>query len=238
MYIGVTKWTNEDGTVRRRESYICSYASKHRGTNICKRNGIVAEVVENEVMEFTKKLVCNSKFAQDIEYKIGSAIDLSEIDKEIDCLQSYLIKLKRKRSNLERDIDNIDDEDIYFSRRREDMAKRLDGVYTEIYRTEDALQEVTTKKETIQQEKLNIKTIYAMLSSFDKIYDKMSKEERRSMMKYLVSDIQLYMPDERKKIGRCCKSITYRFPIEQSVLQEFSDNGVQVETVAQLVRMK
>jgi hypothetical protein len=65
----------------------------------------------------------------------------------------------------------------------------------------------------------------------------MTREERRSLIKYLIADVQLYMPAERKALGRCCKSITYRFPIEESVLKEFSDNGVHVETVCQMIRV-
>ena len=234
MYIGVTKWTNADGTERRTESYICSYALKHRGTSVCKRNGVVAEQVEKEVMELTSKLVCNPKFVQDIERQIGSAIDLTEIEKEISYIQNNLSKLERSKSSLENDIDRIDAEDQYQERRRADMARRLDNLYTEIYKTEDALRDAEMKKETLQQEKLNIKTIYALLSSFDKIYAKMTKEERRSLIKYLISDVQLYMPEERKMKARFCKSITYRFPIEKEVLAEFSDSGVHVETVVLL----
>ena len=54
-------------------------------------------------------------------------------------------------------------------------------IYTEIYKAEDSLRDAEMKMETLQREKLNIKTIYALLSSFDKIYDMMSKEERRSL---------------------------------------------------------
>ena len=234
MYIGVTKWTNADGTERRTESYICSYALKHRGTSICKRNGVVAEQVEKEVMEFTSKLVCNPKFVQDIERQIGSAIDLTEIEKEISYIQNNLSKLERSKSSLENDIDRIDTEDLYQERRRADMARRLDNLYTEIYKAEDALRDAEMKKETIQQEKLNIKKIYALLSSFDKIYAMMTKEEQRSLIKYLISDVQLYMPEERKTKAHFCKSITYRFPIEKELLAEFSDSGVHVETVALL----
>lgn len=234
MYIGVTKWTNADGTERRTESYICSYASKHRGTSVCKRNGVVAEQVEKEVMEFTSKLVCNPKFVQDIERQIGSAIDLTEIEKEISYIQNNLSKLERSKFSLENDIDSIDTDDPYQDRRRKDMVRRLDNLYTEIYKSEDELRDAEMKRETLQQEKLNIKTIYALLSSFDKIYAMMTKEERRSLIKYLISDVQLYMPEERKMKARFCKSITYRFPIEKEVLAEFSDSGVHVETVALL----
>ena len=236
MQIGVTKWENADGTKRKTESYICSYAAKHRGTSVCKRNGVVAEQLENEVMEFTKKLVKNPKFVQDLESKIGNAIDLTEIEQEIQGIQAQLKKLERSRGSLERDIDNIDEDDVYSSRRREDMARRLDSIYTEIYQTEDELQSAKMKLETLRQENLNIQTIYSLLSSFDEIYDKMSREERRSMVKYMIADVELFMPNERKEKARSCKSITYRFPIEQSVLDDFSDKGVRVETVVLMSR--
>lgn len=238
MQIGVTKWENADGTKRKTESYICSYAAKHRGTSVCKRNGVVAEQLENEVMEFTKKLVKNPKFVQDLESKIGNAIDLTEIEQEIQGIQAQLKKLERSRGSLERDIDNIDEDDVYSSRRREDMARRLDSIYTEIYQTEDELQSAKMKLETLRQENLNIQTIYSLLSSFDEIYDKMSREERRSMVKYMIADVELFMPNERKEKARSCKSITYRFPIEQSVLDDFSDKGVRVETVVLLSQQK
>ena len=238
MYIGVTKWQNQDGTERRTESYICSYAFKCKGTTRCKRNGIVAEQVEDEVMEFTKKLVCNPKFVADIQQKIGSSIDLSEVEKEIAYIQSQLSKWERKRDNLERDIDNIDDDDIYSSRRRDDMARRLNDIYTQIYQTEDALQDAKMKMESLKQDNLNVQTIYSLLSSFDKIYDMMTKEERRALIKYLISEVKVYMPEERKALGRCCKEITYRFPIEKSVLADFSENGVHVETVVLLSKLR
>ena len=65
MYIGMTKWTNQDGTERRTESYVCSYATKHRGTSVCRRNGVVASQVEDEVMEYTRKIVRNPQFIKD-----------------------------------------------------------------------------------------------------------------------------------------------------------------------------
>lgn len=236
MQIAVDKWTNKDGTERRVPSYICSYAAKHRGTTVCKRNGVVAEDVEKEVMEFTSKLVCNPKFVQDIEKQIGSAIDLSEIEKEADYIRNCLAKLERSKLNLERDIDSIAEDDVYADRRRDDMVRRLDAIYTEIYKTQDSLHDAEMKMETLRQEKLNIKTIYSLLSSFDKIYDMMTREDRRSFIKYLIANVQIYNSEERKVKARFCKSITYRFPIEKEVLSEFRDSGVHVEVVSLLSR--
>ena len=204
MYISTTRWVNEDGTERHTESYVCSYAMKHHGTSVCKRNGIVAEVLEKEVMEFTGKLLRNPKFVTDIEEKIQSIMDFSAVENSI--------------------------------RRRADMAKRLDNLYTEIYKTEDYLEDEKKKLEVLKDEKMNIQTIYGLLWSFDKIYDRMTREERRSLVKYLIAEVETNTAEDRKKLGRCCKSITYRLPIEKSVLTEFANSGVRVESVVLLER--
>ena len=48
MYIGMTKWTNQDGTERRTESYVCSYATKHRGTSVCRLNDLYDKIYKAE----------------------------------------------------------------------------------------------------------------------------------------------------------------------------------------------
>ena len=116
----------QDGTERRTESYVCSYATKHRGTSVCRRNGVVASQVEDEVMEYTR---------------------------------------------------------------------------------------------------------------FDAIYDRMNAAERRDLVKYLISEIELFPHEEQKTQKRFVKAIAYKFPIEQKVLTQFDECGSSVETVARLTRV-
>ena len=91
--------------------------------------------------------------------------------------------------------------------------------------------------EVLKDEKMNIQTIYSLLWSFDKIYDRMTREERRSLVKYLIAEVETNTAEDRKKLGRCCKSITYRLPIEKPVLTEFANSGVRVETVVLLSKL-
>ncbi len=88
MYIGMTKWTNQDGTERRTESYVCSYATKHRGTSVCRRNGVVASQVEDEVMEYTRKIVRNPQFIKDLQEKVMAAVDMTEVENDITAYKS------------------------------------------------------------------------------------------------------------------------------------------------------
>ena len=159
MYIGMTKWTNQDGTERRTESYVCSYATKHRGTSVCRRNGVVASQVEDEVMEYTRKIVRNPQFIKDLQEKVMTAVDMTEVENDISAYKKQLSALQRSRDSLERDIDRIAPDDKYAERRRADMTRRLNDLYDQIYKAEDLLQESTMKKATLESEQMSVQSM-------------------------------------------------------------------------------
>ena len=234
MYIGMTKWTNQDGTERRTESYVCSYATKHRGTLVCRRNGVVASQVEDEVMEYTRKIVRNPQFIKDLQEKVMTAVDMTEVENDITAYKNQLSALQRSRDSLERDIDRIAPDDKYAERRRADMTRRLNDLYDQIYKAEDLLQESLMKKTTLESEQMSVQSMIGILSSFDAIYDRMNAAERRDLVKYLISEVELFPREEQKTQKRFVKAIAYKFPIEQKVLTQFDECGASVETVVRL----
>ena len=236
MYIGMTKWTNQDGTERRTESYVCSYATKHRGTSVCRRNGVVASQVEDEVMEYTRKIVRNPQFIKDLQEKVMTAVDMTEVENDITAYKKQLSALQRSRDSLEQDIDRIAPDDKYAERRRADMTRRLNDLYDQIYKAEDLLQESMMKKATLESEQMSVQSMIGILSSFDIIYDRMNAAERRDLVKYLISEVELFPREEQKTQKRFVKAIAYKFPIEQKVLTQFDECGASVETVCLLVR--
>ena len=238
MYIGMTKWTNQDGTERRTESYVCSYATKHRGTSVCRRNGVVASQVEDEVMEYTRKIVRNPQFIKDLQEKVMTAVDMTEVENDITAYKKQLSALQRSRDSLEQDIDRIAPDDKYAERRRADMTRRLNDLYDQIYKAEDLLQESLMKKATLESEQMSVQSMIGILSSFDAIYDRMNAAERRDLVKYLISEVELFPREEQKTQKRFVKAIAYKFPIEQKVLTQFDECGASVETVVLLSHKK
>lgn len=238
MYIGMTKWTNQDGTERRTESYVCSYATKHRGTSVCRRNGVVASQVEDEVMEYTRKIVRNPQFIKDLHEKVMTAVDMTEVENDITAYKNQLSALQRSRDSLERDIDRIAPDDKYAERRRADMTRRLNDLYDQIYKAEDLLQESMMKKATLESEQMSVQSMIGILSSFDAIYDRMNAAERRDLVKYLISEVELFPREEQKTQKRFVKAIAYKFPIEQKVLTQFDECGASVETVCLLTKSR
>ena len=121
-------------------------------------------------------------------------------------------------------------------RRRADMTRRLNDLYDQIYKAEDLLQESLMKKTTLESEQMSVQSMIGILSSFDAIYDRMNAAERRDLVKYLISEVELFPREEQKTQKRFVKAIAYKFPIEQKVLTQFDECGASVETAALLVR--
>ena len=119
-------------------------------------------------------------------------------------------------------------------RRRADMTRRLNDLYDQIYKAEDLLQEGLMKKATLESEQMSVQSMIGILSSFDAIYDRMNAAERRDLVKYLISEVELFPREEQKTQKRFVKAIAYKFPIEQKVLTQFDECGASVETVALL----
>ena len=122
-------------------------------------------------------------------------------------------------------------------RRRADMTRCLNDLYDQIYKAEDLLQESMMKKATLESEQMSVQSMIGILSSFDAIYDRMNAAERRDLVKYLISEVELFPREEQKTQKRFVKAIAYKFPIEQKVLTQFDECGASVETVARLTRV-
>lgn len=167
-----------------------------------------------------------------------SAVDMTEVENDITAYKNQLSALQRSRDSLERDIDRIAPDDKYAERRRADMTRRLNDLYDQIYKAEDLLQESTMKKATLESEQMSVQSMIGILSSFDAIYDRMNAAERRDLVKYLISEVELFPREEQKTQKRFVKAIAYKFPIEQKVLTQFDECGASVEAVVLISRVK
>lgn len=237
MYAEIRQWTNKDGTKNQKRNYQCGHYAKSKFGQ-CKKNAIFAEWIEAEVIEYTKLLVRNPQFAEDIQRQIGQKVDVSELDAEIANYRKHLKKLERSKGNLERDIDDIADEDRNAERKRQDMNRRLNKLYEEIYNIEDQITDCERKKSAVEQDALTQDGVYKMLLAFDKFFDKMSKEDQRKMMECLVSEVHLYPKETWDESKNPIKDIKYTFPVSKEVMGALRENLASVETCVLLSKLK
>lgn len=238
MVINYNRWKNTDGTYRETRTYICGHYNRAGTYGECKRNGISADRIEKEAVEYTKSLVKNEKFAGYVREKIGKSVDLSELEKELAAYDKKIKALERNKSNLEWDIDNMLDDDKSAERRRKDMNRRLDKIYEEIDSEEAKKKECLEKMHAVKQKQLDEEKIYKMLLEFDTIYDKLSQEDRRKVLHALIAEIQVFPKDEIAETKTYIKKIRYAFDVEHTDFSgdELGNKGNDVETVCLLSR--
>ena len=233
MYADIVKWTNKDGQVMRKIKYQCGHYAKSKFGQ-CQKNTIPAEWVEAEVIEYTKLLVRNKQFTEDIKNQIGHKTDVSEIDAELDNYHKLIKKLEKSKSNLEKDIDAIYDDDKHAERKRQDMNNRLNKIYEEIYNIEDMIIDCEKKKEAAKQDVLTKENVFKMLLVFDKIFDKMNDADKRKLLESMIAEVHLHPKDTWQEGKNPIKEIKYAFPVSQEVMEALRENVASVETVVLL----
>ena len=237
MYSDTSAWTNKDGTRRYKWKYQCGHYAKSKFGQ-CKKNAISAEWIEAEVIEYTKLLVRNQQFAEDIQSQIGQKVDVSEIDIEIQNYRMKLTKLERSKSNLEQDIDSIYDDDKNAERKRRDMNNRLNKIYEEIYSIEDQITDCEMRKASAEQNTLTKDNVYKMLLVFDKIFDKMNDADKRKLIESMILEVQLHPKETWEEGKNPIKEIKYAFPVSDEVMDALRENVASVETCVLLSKLK
>ena len=223
--------------VMRKIKYQCGHYAKSKFGQ-CQKNTIPAEWIEAEVIEYTKLLVRNKQFAEDIQGQLGHKTDVSEIDKELDNYHKMIKKLEKSKSNLESDIDAIYDDDKYAERKRQDMNNRLNKIYEEIYAVEDMITDCEKKKEAAQQDVLTKENVFKMLLVFDKIFDKMNDVDKRKLIESMIAEVHLHPKETWEEGKNPIKEIKYAFPVSKEVMDALRENVASVETVVLLSQLK
>ena len=114
------------------------------------------------------------------------------------------------KARLEREIDNLPVDARYRERKLHDMTLRLDGLYDTIVELEERIEDAKLRRSSIEMEAITLDNIYKILLNFGKLYDRISDEEKKSIITYLIKEIQIY-PNGESEMP--LKSIEFNFPI-------------------------
>lgn len=190
--------------------------------------------IEPLVIEAVKELVSDKYFAKEIEKRIGVQTDTTAIDKELANYESKLKEVDLNKARLEREIDNLPIDARFRERKIHDMTLRLDGLYDTIVELEERIEDAKLRKSSIEMETITLDNIYKLMLNFGKLYDIISDEEKKSLITYLIKEIQIYPNGESEQP---LKSIEFNFPIYrdgQEVRRLLWEKGNTVETVCLL----
>ena len=111
------------------------------------------------------------------------------------------------------------------------MTLRLDALYDTIVELEERIEDAKLRKSSIEMETITLDNIYKLMLNFGKLYDIISDEEKKSLITYLIKEIQIYPNGESEQP---LKSIEFNFPIYrdgQEVRRLLWEKGNTVEGV-------
>ena len=142
------------------------------------------------------------------------------------------------KARLEREIDNLPIDARFRERKIHDMTLRLDALYDTIVELEERIEDAKLRKSSIEMETITLDNIYKLMLNFGKLYDIISDEEKKSLITYLIKEIQIYPNGESEQP---LKSIEFNFPIYrdgQEVRRLLWEKGNTVETVVLLTKVQ
>ena len=237
MYTNKNAWTNKSGEYKEIFYYVCSRKRKQTGQSCSYSAQLRKEFIEPDVINAIKQLVTNEEFAKEIKSRIGTEIDTTEIDREIKNYEANLRQVESNKRRLEGEIDSLPENTKYRDRKLQDMNRRLDNLYDTIYELEDKIEESRAKRKSIEMSAITIDNIYKVLLNFDKVYDRLNDEEKRTMIQGFIKEIQIYPKEEQDKHEHPIKNITFNFPVYvngESVDRISWEKESTVETVVML----
>ena len=234
MYTNKHAWTNKDGTYKEVYYYICGRNKQERG-HYCEYKASLRKTdIEPLVIEAIRELVSDKSFAKEIKKRFGVQTDTSKIDKELANYESKLKEVDLNKARLEREIDNLPADAKYRERKIHDMTIRLDGLYDTIVELEERIEDAKLRRSSIEMEAITLENVYRIMENFSKLYAIISDEEKKSLVSYLIKEIQIYPNGTSDRI---LKSIEFNFPIYRDgreIRKLLWENGNTVETVVKL----
>ena len=79
-----------------------------------------------------------------------------------------------------------------------DMTLRPDALYDAMVELEKRIEDARLRKSSIEMEAITLDNVYIIMQNFGKLYAIMSDEEKKSLITYLIKEIQIYPGGESK----------------------------------------
>ncbi|MCD7837261.1 MAG: recombinase family protein [Lachnospiraceae bacterium] len=209
MYGNIAKAHSKDK--KTRYYYYCKNTLGATGHKCTFRTNIEQTEMNRMVAAIISAMVNNPKFAEAIKEKIGSTVDTTDMEKQIEGLQAQLRQALGTKTRLERQMDSLDITDKYYDRKILDLQRRYDEQYGRIEEIESQIDDIQSQIRSIRQEKISGDNIYQLLLAFDEVYGEASEVERKEFMRAFIERIEIY--PEKREDGCWIKKIVFNFPV-------------------------
>ena len=236
LYGNIAKAHSKDN--KTRYYYYCKNTVSATGHKCTFRTNIEQTEMNAMVADIISAMTKRPEFIEAIKEKIGSAVDTTDMEKQMEQLRDHLRKAEGTKSRLERQMDELDPDDPNYEKKISDLQRRYDAQYDKINAVEEQIEDLEDQLRTIRQEKISGDNIYQMLMAFDKLYDSFSETEQKRFMQTFIERIDIY--PEKPNNGCWIRNIVFNFPMPvqgQEIKALPLESDATVETVALLSKL-
>ncbi len=121
--------------------------------------------------------------------KIGrDKAHLATLSRELKNYENKLREVEFNKTRLENEIDSLPEDTRFRERKLHDMTLRLDGLYDVIVELKEMIEDVNLRRKAVEQDAITLENIYTLLANFEKVYDKISDKEKKSLISSLIKE--------------------------------------------------
>ena len=212
---------------RDRNGVTCSLANKYySGTKL-----------EKEVRDVISAMVTIPEFVELISKKVDRETDIALLKKKRESIEAEYNKYGSNLVQTEKRLSELDADDKHYEKRVDSLNRVLDDIYDKLDDAQTRLDEVNAEIAMVQKSAMTKESIFEMLEGFSKYYDVMAPEDKKELLRAMISSIEIYKGKHAD--GHLIKTIHFTFPVTydgESGVLFISSKGGEVETVVLLSR--
>ncbi len=233
MYSNPKRPSGKD--TKTRYYYYCKNTGTATGHKCDFRTNIEQSEIDNFVAGVISAMVHNPQFEKAIKDKIGTVVDTTDMQKELEAYRQQLRQILTTKARLEKQMDSLDVTDPHYDRKIIDLQRRYDTQYDIMGEVEGHIDELEEQILAIREEQISGDNVYQLLLAFDELYAELEDIEKRDVLRAIVERVDLY--PEKRSDGCWVRNIVFNFPVPVGGvdLKELPlENATTLETVCLL----
>lgn len=185
---------------RTSEGRVCSFCHTYN-----------QERLDAAVMEVLQKVTGTEEFRTAFARTVGNQMSEEAVETQLKMLRKEMHHQEHVKYKLGMELDHLDVLAESYDQQYEKLQAEVDAAYDRIGRIEDKIEKLKHKLLRMKQGIHSSDNICLILNHFDRLYEKMNYEERRTLCRQFIQRIEVF--PEKGDDKRILKSITFRFPV-------------------------
>lgn len=169
------------------------------------------ERLDAAVMEVIQKVTGTEEFRTAFARTVGNQMSEEAVETQLKILRKEMHHQEHVKYKLGMELDHLDVLAESYDQQYEKLQAEVDAAYDRIGRIEDKIEKLKRKLLRMKQGIHSSDNICLILDHFDRLYEKMNYEERRTLCRQFIQRIEVF--PEKGDDKRILKSITFRFPV-------------------------